>query len=63
MMMFEYRLISKYRKALMGISIIGILFCHYNECRTIHGLSGNVVSKILGFGTAFVDVFLILSRL
>ena len=45
----------------MGIAIIGILFCHYNECRIAHNLEGNALSKMLAFGNCFVDVFLVLS--
>ena len=63
MLRFEYKIISKHRKFLMGISIIGILLCHYNECRVLHGMPGNILSKILALGTAFVDVFLVLSGL
>lgn len=32
-MKMDYARISKYRKLLMGFSILGILFCHYHECR------------------------------
>ncbi|MCD8219674.1 MAG: acyltransferase [Ruminococcus sp.] len=58
---FNINSISKYRGSIMGVAIVGILLCHYNECRTIQGLSPSVLSKVLGLGCCFVDVFLILS--
>lgn len=57
----DYARISKYRKLLMGFSILGILFCHYHECRVYHGLPTNILSAVLGLGTACVDIFLLLS--
>lgn len=58
---FNINNISKYRDSIMGVAIVGILLCHYNECRTIQGLSPNILSKFFGLGNCFVDVFLILS--
>lgn len=58
---FQIQLLSKYRNVLMGIAIMGILFCHYGECRVLHDLPQNPASKILALGNSFVDVFLILS--
>lgn len=57
------QVVSRYRQELMSISILGILFCHYNECLTFHGMTSTVFSKLLHYLTCFVDVFLFLSAI
>lgn len=57
----SYQWFSKYRNQMMGISIIGILFCHYDECRSLSGMGSTKMSLLLSMGTCFVDVFLLLS--
>ncbi len=57
----SYKDISRYRSGIMGISIIGILFCHLAECQLKHGSDSSLLANLLVKGTAFVDVFMIVS--
>ncbi|MBE5942080.1 MAG: acyltransferase [Lachnospiraceae bacterium] len=57
----SYQDFSAYRSEIMGVSIIGILFCHLAECQLMHGVEVSILAKLLVQGTAFVDVFMIVS--
>lgn len=59
---FSFNLFSKYRSELMGISAIGILFCHILTNAAEHGITEfSVFSQVTMLGSAYVDAFLFLS--
>lgn len=57
----NYSQLSRHRSELMGLAIIGILFCHFKECLLIHQKTIPLYADILSRGICGVDIFMILS--
>lgn len=57
----NYSQLSKHRSELMGMAIIGILFCHFKECLVIHQKTVPIYADLLSRGICGVDIFMVLS--
>lgn len=58
---YTWQLISKYRQAIMGIAIIGIVLFHYYEDLVRMKFTINPIVKIFSYGNLGVDMFLFIS--
>lgn len=57
----NYSQLSKHRSELMGMAIIGILFCHFKECLIIHQKNVPIYADLLSRGICGVDIFIVIS--
>ena len=58
---FDWVLISKHRKTLMGVAIIAIMFCHLDIAQIRNGLPVTLLANRLHLLIAGVDAFMFLS--
>ena len=57
----NYSQLSKHRSELMGMAIVGILFCHFKECLVLHQKAVPFFADLLSRGICGVDIFMVVS--